>query len=159
MYAYFTKYCGNVKNFWKQIFVDINGNFFSGLWGHCFLDFLALLRIFLKYMYRFSLIIETVNSWVGGGGGGGNCTSIIGPTGNLMLLQSFEISYHWNVCVEVWNECDCIRLIEWKGPDVCTCISFIIVHSMYIIFSNQDFMHSMIVIHVYISFRLNFIQT
>lgn len=70
MYAYFTKYCGNVKIFWKQIFVDINGNFFSGLWGHCFLDFLALLRIFLKYMYRFSLIIETVNSWVGGGGRG-----------------------------------------------------------------------------------------
>lgn len=62
--------------------------------GTLFLGFSCIIKDFLKYMYRFSLIIETVNSWVGGGGGGGgNCTSIIEPTGNLMLLQSFEISY------------------------------------------------------------------
>lgn len=128
--------------------------------GTLFLGFSCIIKDFFKIHVPFF-----INNWDcefmgwGGGGGGGNCTSIIGPTGNLMLLQSCEISYHWNVCVDVWNECDCIRLIEWKGPYVCTCISFIIVHSMYIIFSNQDFMHSMIVIHVYISFRLNFIQT
>lgn len=116
---------------WRQIFVDINGNFFSGLWGHYFFDFLALLRLnVFFFLIRVPFFINNLGCefmvffFLGGGG---NCIYIIEPTGNLMLLQYFEISYHWNVCVEVWNECDCIRLIKWKGR--CMSISFIFVHS------------------------------